>query len=425
MSKVVVLGLGYVGLPLALRAAAVGHQVVGVDLDRERIDQLNDCRTYLEDVTDDDIRSATQSGRFSARLGWTPGPRSVVPDLDFDIAIIAVPTPLRLQEPDLSYVESAGRMIGSLLRCGAAVVLESTTYPGTAEGLLAETLSSTSGLTPGVDFHLGFSPERIDPGSKVHTLENTPKLVSATTPEGLEVIDGFYRTIVERTVPVSKPRVAEMAKVFENTQAYVNIALVNELAEICHDMDIDVHEMIDAAMTKGHSVARWVPGPGVGGHCLPIDPMYLAWQTRTSLGRPFRFAELADEINLSRPHYVVERANGLLRDRGIPIHEAEILVLGLAYKPGVGDLRESPAVQVVGALTGRGARVTVADPHVTSWSMTPTLGLEDLTGAIGRYSLVIITTDHEEFDYEKVASEARQVLDCRHAMQPGENVVPL
>lgn len=425
MSKVLVLGLGYVGLPLALRASEVGHQVVGIDLDPSKIVQLQNGCTYIEDATDERIRRATASGRFSARLGWDSAGENPTEVVDFDIAIIAVPTPLRGGVPDLSYVESAGRMIGQLLRRDAAVVLESTTYPGTTEGLLADALAETSGLVPGTDFHLGFSPERVDPGNTQYTLENTPKLVSATTEEGLAVIDAFYSSVVERTVPVLNPRVAEMAKVFENTQACVNIALVNEMAEICHDLGIDVHAMIDAAMTKGHSMARWVPGPGVGGHCLPIDPMYLAWQTRTSLGRPFRFAELAQDINNSRPQYVVQRTMAMLGERGIPMRGADVLVLGVAYKPNVGDMRESPSVEVVKALAGYGARVTVADPHVTDWTMTPTIGLEDLTGEIDRFDVVVVATDHAEFDYDKIATRARLVLDCRHAVRASANVVGL
>lgn len=425
MSKVMVVGLGYVGLPLAIRAAEVGHEVVGVDLDPHRVDLLRAGRTYVEDVSDERIWAMAAVGRFSARLGWAEGSRGEeLPD-PFDLAILTVPTPLRHGIPDLSYVESAGRMVGTVLHRNSAVVLESTTYPGTAEGLLAHTLLETSGLVPGRDFHLGFSPERIDPGNRNYTLQNTPKLVSATTPEGLQVIDAFYSTIVDRTVPVSSPRVAEMAKVFENTQAYVNIALVNELSEICHELGIDVHEMIDAAMTKGHSVARWIPGPGVGGHCLPIDPMYLAWQTRTCLGRPFRLAELADEINQGRPEYVVRRATALLNQYGVPLRGTEVLVLGLAYKPGVGDLRESPSVEVVRMLSDCGASVTVADPHISSWTATPVLDLEDLTSALSRFALVVITTDHAEFDYDKIATEARLVLDCRNAMQRSDNVVPL
>ena len=422
-TRVLVLGLGYVGLPLAVRAAEVGHRVTGVDLDPDRIGQLLEGRAYLEDVSDERLRAVLASGHLRAQLGWDAWSLDTAPP--FDLAVIAVPTPLRDGDPDLSCVESAGRMLGAVLRPGAAVVLESTTYPGTTEGLLAGVLAATSGLEPGRDFHLGYSPERIDPGNRTYTLENTPKLVSATTPEGLRVIEDFYASIVERTVPVSAPAVAEMAKVFENTQAYVNIALVNELAEICHDLGIDVHEMIDAAMTKGHSMARWLPGPGVGGHCLPIDPMYLAWETRTRLGRPFRFAELADEINLARPQYVLERSLSLLRQRGLTPRQAQVLVVGLAYKPGVGDLRESPAVEVVKALSGSGALVTVVDPHIATWTMTPRIDLEDLPSALKRFDLVVVATDHPEFDYEKLASESRLVLDCRHAVRQSATVVPL
>ncbi|MGZ5416898.1 MAG: nucleotide sugar dehydrogenase [Nocardioides sp.] len=425
MSKVVVVGLGYVGLPLAVRAAEVGHQVVGVDVDPRKIDRLRMCSTYIEDMTDERLRDVTASGRFCVASGWDDWMGVTDAVLGFDIAVIAVPTPLRGTVPDLSYVVGAGHMIGQVLSPGAAVVLESTTYPGTTEGILADALASTSGLVPSVDFHLGFSPERVDPGNSEYTLENTPKLVSATTPTGLQVLLDFYDTIVERTVPVSSPRVAELAKVFENTQAYVNIALVNELAEICHDMEIDVHEMIDAAMTKGHSMAAWYPGPGVGGHCLPIDPMYLAWQTREQLGRPFRFAELADEINMGRPSYVVARVIELLNERGLPLKGTEVLVLGVAYKPGVGDLRESPSVEVVKALTRYGALVTVADPHVEDWTMTPMISVDELFGEVGRFPVTIIATDHAEFVYPKLAVEAQKVLDCRHAMQPSENVVPL
>jgi nucleotide sugar dehydrogenase len=425
MSRVVVVGLGYVGLPLAVRAAEVGHHVVGIDLDATKIQLLRDCGSYIEDMTEERLRTVTANGRFGAALGWTDVETAPDRARDFDLAIIAVPTPLRGAVPDLSYVAAAGRMIGQLLRPGAAVVLESTTYPGTTEGLLADALRETSDLVPGDDFHLGFSPERIDPGSKQYTLVNTPKLVSATTPTGLAFIKEFYDTIVDETVSVSSPRIAELAKVFENTQAYVNIALVNELAGICYDMDIDVYEMIDAAMTKGHSVARWTPGPGVGGHCLPIDPMYLAWQTRALLGRPFRFAELADEINAGRPTRVVERAVEMLNDRGLPMRGTEILVLGVAYKPNVGDLRESPALDVVRDLLGHGAVVTVVDPHVPDWTMTPTLDLEDLAGELARFPLTIIVTDHDEFDYQKIAVEASAVLDCRHSMQPAYNVATL
>jgi nucleotide sugar dehydrogenase len=393
----------------------VGHRVTGVDLDDRKTDLLRQHRSYVEDVTDERVAAAVKSGRFVANS------RSST----FDIAIIAVPTPMRGSEPDLSYVESAGRMLGETLSPGGTVVLESTTYPGTTEGLLADALFETSGLRAGEDFHLGYSPERIDPGSTIYTLENTPKLVAATTPEGLTVIARFYDTIVDRTVPVSSPRVAELAKIFENTQANVNIALVNELAGICHELDIDVHEMIDAAMTKGHSMARWTPGPGVGGHCLPVDPMYLAWQTRTHLGRPFQFAELAQQVNNHRPVYVAERSEQLLAAEGLALAGAEVLVLGVAYKANVGDVRESPAIDVVEQLTKRGARVTVVDPHVEEWTLTPTLDIGFLGEHLEEFDLVVVVTDHKAFDWEKIAASARRVLDCRNVMPASSSVAAL
>jgi UDP-N-acetyl-D-glucosamine dehydrogenase len=426
MKKVAIVGLGYVGLPLAVRAVEAGHDVLGVDVDPIKVSSLLGGSTYIEDVSDARLQDALATGRFKpvGRLESSTG------CFAYDVGVITVPTPLRSEPgggrvPDLSFVEAAGRMLGRALRPGSAVVLESTTYPGTTEGLLAEVLREESGLIPGEQFHLGFSPERIDPGNKTYTLENTPKLVSGTTPAGLAVIQGFYDTIVQQTVPVSTPRVAELTKLFENIQAYVNIALINEVAALCTDLDINVWEMIDASMTKGHSMARWTPGPGVGGHCLPIDPIYLAWQARTQLGRPFRIAELADDINSGRPEYVVERAAELLDRRGIPLNGSNVLLLGVAYKPDVADVRESPAIPLVKALHRLGAHVTVADPHVTNWPLTQQVPLEDLAGKLGTFDLAVVVTDHHDFDYEKVAREARMVLDCRNVMAPAANVVAL
>jgi UDP-N-acetyl-D-glucosamine dehydrogenase len=426
MKKVVIVGLGYVGLPLAVRAVEAGHDVLGVDVDPIKVSSLLGGSTYIEDVSDARLQDALATGRFKP-VGRLESPTGC---FAYDVGVITVPTPLRSEPgggrvPDLSFVEAAGRMLGRALRPGSAVVLESTTYPGTTEGLLAEVLREESGLIPGEQFHLGFSPERIDPGNKTYTLENTPKLVSGTTPAGLAVIQGFYDTIVQQTVPVSTPRVAELTKVFENIQAYVNIALINEVATLCTDLDINVWEMIDASMTKGHSMARWRPGPGVGGHCLPIDPIYLAWQARTQLGRPFRIAELADDINSGRPEYVVERAAELLDRRGIPLNGSNVLLLGVAYKPDVADVRESPAIPLVKALHRLGVHVTVADPHVTNWPLTQQVPLEDLAGKLGTFDLAVVVTDHHGFDYEKVAREARMILDCRNVMAPAANVVAL
>lgn len=425
--KVVVVGLGYVGLPLAVRAAEVGHDVAGVDLDLRKIEALRLRYSYVEDVTSERVEAVSDAARFRAELGWSSSVK--VPNFarDFDVAIIAVPTPLTRGEPDLSYVESAGAMLGRALSPDSAVVLESTTYPGTTEGLLREVLETKSGLKAGRDFHLGFSPERIDPGNKVYTLVNTPKLVAATTPQGLLVVKGFYDTIVDVTVPVSSPRVAELTKLFENIQANVLIALINEVAELAHDLDIDVWEMIDASMTKGHSMSYWTPGPGVGGHCLPIDPLYLAWQARTQLHKRFRFAELANEINHRRPIYVVERARQMLNRAGLSLKDTRVLVLGAAYKPNVGDTRESPAIEVVEVLKSYEANVVVVDPHVEAWQWdhSPLLPHEELYSRLDEFSIAILVTNHDAFDCEKIASQARMLLDCRNAVAPGLNVEAL
>ena len=415
MSRVVVVGLGYVGLPLAVSAAQAGHRVLGLDLDREKVQALRAGRTYVEDVTDADVQEVLAQGRFSAST------EPVAEMLHFDVGVIVVPTPLRDGEPDLSYVQEAGRTLGRFLRRGGTVVLESTTYPGTTEGLLAQALEEESGLQAGSDFHLGFSPERIDPGNKVHTFRNTPKLVSGTTPAGLAAVTAFYDTVVDRTVPVSNPRTAEITKLYENVQANTNIALINEMAELCRRLDIDVWEMLDAAMTKGHSMARWTPGPGVGGHCLPIDPMYLAWLARAELGRPFRFAELAQEVNEERPVLAAERAAELLGHRG----GSRVLVLGTAYKPNVGDVRESPAIDVVRELQARALEVTVVDPHVERWSLTPVLSLDEMVPSLPDFDLVVLVTDHDDFDYDKIVAGARLVLDCRNAIRPAANVARL
>jgi len=425
MSKVAIVGLGYVGLPLAVRSAEVGHEVIGVDTDLRRIESLRAHLSYVADVADDRIQTVTAGGHFRATTGFDGLGVDLTSSNVFDVGIIAVPTPLRGTTPDLSFVESAAQTLGKVLRPGGTVVLESTTYPGTTENLLAGILEETSGLVVGRDFHLGFSPERIDPGNRVHTLENTPKLVSATTVQGLGCVRAFYDTIVETTVPVSRPRVAELAKLFENIQANVNIALINEVATICHDLDVDVWEMLDASMTKGHSVAYWTPGPGVGGHCLPVDPLYLAWQVRQTTGRRFLFADLADQVNKGRPRYVAQRVETLLAQVGSGIAGSNILVLGVAYKPNVADVRESPAIDVVNALAKRGAGVSVVDPYVTDWSLTPIVPFKDLSSRIGEFDVVVVVTNHRDFDYDQIGKLATLVLDCRNAIPPGPNVVRL
>jgi len=418
--KVAIIGLGYVGLPLAVRAAEVGHFVVGIDVEAKKVDALRAKTSYIEDVTDDRLAAAIDSSHLVVCE------RLLLSHNEFDVCVVTVPTPLKNGEPDLTYVRSAGAEIGRVLDPTrmSTVILESTSYPGTTEGPFVEAIASTYHYQPDVHYHLGFSPERIDPGVSEHTLENTPKLVSGGTPLALHKVKEFYDTIVETTVPVSSIKVAEMAKIFENLQAYVNIALVNEMAEVCHVLGIDVWETIDAAMTKGHSMARWLPGPGVGGHCLPVDSVYIAWLARES-GRPFTLAERSLDVNQERPAYTVRRTVELLEARGIRPQDASVLILGVAYKPSVGDLRESPALDVVADLVGRGVSVTVVDPLVEHWTMTPVLPIEELTERLPDFDLVVVVTDHALFDFDKVGREAQQVLDTRNAVPLSDTVIPL
>ncbi len=410
--KVAVLGLGYVGLPLAVRAAEVGHTVIGYDPDTFKVEGLNTGHSHVEDIGED-------------RLAALPNFRATCDAADlhgFDIALITVPTPLAGGAPDLSFVKSAARSVGANLRPGAMVVLESTTYPGTTEHLVADVLLAESGLRAGRDYHLGFSPERIDPGNRTFRLETTPKIVSGTTPEALLRIESFYADLVEQTVPVSSPRVAELAKLLENTFRHVNIALVNEMAVLAHEMGIDVWEAIDAAATKPFGFMKFTPGPGVGGHCLPIDPTYLSWAVRSELDKPFRFVELAVDINNHMPDYVASRAADLLNRNRKCLNGSSVLVLGVAYKPGTSDVRESPAERLVELLQLQGADVHVSDPHVTTWDRTPSVDLESVLATVADFDLTILVTDHEEFDFDKIADRAALVLDCRNRMSPAPHV---
>ena len=357
MTAVVVVGMGYVGLPLAMRATAVGHQVVGYDIDEKRIRLLAAGESYVEDVTSEELADARRSGNFHP----SSDPSACK---NFDIAIIATPTPLRDGLPDLNYVESAARTLAAYLRPGATVIVESTSYPGTTQERVLPLLEHGSGLTAGIDFHLGYSPERIDPGNTTWTFTTTPKIVSGIDDSSLKAVRSFYDTVVDETVVVSSPREAELAKLIENTFRHVNIALVNELAIFAHELGIDVWEAIRAAATKPFGFMPFTPGPGVGGHCLPIDPSYLSWRVERALGKNFRFVELADDINKHMPDYVAQRLMLALNERGMPVKGARILLLGLAYKKNTGDARESPAVRIAQLLVGMGAHVRAADPHV-------------------------------------------------------------
>ena len=414
--RVVIVGQGYVGLPLAMRAIEVGHSVVGLEADQVRVARLQAGDSYVEDVPDGMLAAALATGRYE--------PTGDTSRCDgFDVAVITVPTPLREGLPDLSFIELAAAAVGPYLRPGATVVLESTTYPGTTEELVAPILAQESGLRAGADFHLGYSPERIDPGNREWNLVNTPKVVSGIDAASLEVVQAFYDTIVDKTFPVSGCKEAELTKLLENTFRHVNVALVNELAMFASDLGIDVWEAIDAASSKPFGYLRFTPGPGVGGHCLPIDPSYLSWRVKRLLGQSFRFVELANDVNDHMPDYVVRRVGVALNRRKLAVNGCRVLLLGLAYKRNTSDDRESPAVVVADRLVALGADVRACDPHVERHHADRSVVRVECTPEeVAASDIVVILTDHDAFDYEMVAAEATQVLDTRRRLAPAANV---
>ncbi|MEU6121843.1 nucleotide sugar dehydrogenase [Streptomyces sp. NPDC047123] len=413
--RVVVVGQGYVGLPLAVRAAEAGHRVVGFDVDTQRVKRLMLGESYIEDIPD-------------SRLGPLRAAGSYLPTMDpadcarFDVAIVTVPTPLRDGAPDLSHVEDAALLLGHHLTPGATVVLESTTYPGTTEEVFGPLLESASGLTAGSDFHLGYSPERIDPGNSSWQLENTPKIVSGIDMTSTETIRRFYTSLVDEIVPVACCKEAELAKLLENTFRHVNIALANELAIFAHELGIDVWAAIDAASTKPFGFMRFTPGPGVGGHCLPIDPSYLSWRVQRTVGRDFRFVELANDVNNHMPDYVVRRLVDGLNKRKKSVNGSRVLLLGLAYKANTGDARETPAARIAELLIGMGAEVQAADPHVSDDAHPHADGLANLKrvdvtpAGLAATDAVALLADHDAFDYPLITAHAPYILDCRRRL---------
>ncbi len=409
--QVVIVGQGYVGLPLAMRAVDVGHRVVGFDTDQERVKRLAKGDSYIEDVSSPKLADALNSGRYLPTDSMSEA-------AGFDVAVITVPTPLRDGAPDLSFVEAAAGTVGRCLRPGACVVLESTTYPGTTTELVGPILQVASGLVPGADFHLGYSPERIDPGNQHWGLANTPKVVSGIDQASLEVVRAFYDTMVERTITVSGTGEAEMVKLVENTFRHVNIALANELATFASDLGVDIWEALDAAATKPFGFMRFNPGPGVGGHCLPIDPSYLSWQAKRRTGSTFRFVELANDVNEHMPEYVVRRLMLGLNRCGKALNGSRVLLLGLAYKPNTSDARESPALAIAKRLLALGARVHAADPHVSEDLPCGRINRVELTDVeLEMADAVIVVTDHDTFDYDMVAARASYVLDTRRRLR--------
>jgi UDP-N-acetyl-D-glucosamine dehydrogenase len=416
--RLLVVGQGYVGLPLAMRAVEVGFDVVGYDRDAERIGILSRGGSYVGDVPAEQVRSALSSGRYRAIVEAAAVP-------EFDVAVITVPTPLNDGVPDVSCIEAAATMLGPLLRPGNTVVLESTTYPGTTDELLAPRLEAGSGFKAGVDFHVGYSPERIDPGNGAWTFVNTPKVVSGLTPSCSAAVDRFYRRLVDTVVPVNTTREAEMTKLLENTFRHVNVALVNELAMHAHALGIDIWQVTRAAGTKPFGFMSFTPGPGVGGHCLPIDPSYLSWRIERQLGVASRFVDIATDINHRMPAYIVQRIQNGLNARHKPVRGSRVLVLGLAYKKNSNDARETPSADVVRGLIDLGADVSVHDPHVGSHELDLVATRVALSaGLLASADAVVLLTDHDDIDYELVCAHARYVFDTRNRL-PGEHVEAL
>jgi len=407
----VVIGLGYVGLPLAQEATRAGLRVVGLDVSPAAVDGLNAGRSHVDDLADADIRKMLDDG-FRA----TTDPTVLA---DAQVSVICVPTPLgEAGGPDLGAVTAATRTIAERLHSGQLVILESTTYPGTTDEVVRPLLEEASGLSAGTDFHLAFSPERIDPGNQDWGLVNTPKVVGGLTPACTDRAAAFYGKFVERVVPAVGMKEAETAKLLENTYRHINIALVNEMARFCHELEIDLWDVIRCASTKPFGFQAFFPGPGVGGHCIPIDPNYLSHNVRAKLGYPFRFVELAEEINATMPAYVAHRAQNLLNEDGKAIHGSSVLLLGVTYKPDIADQRESPAVPLAKQLSGLGADVIYHDPRVTQWRAGVPVTraddwADDLDTAVRRADLVVLVQHHQEYDVAALAGRAQLFFDTR------------
>ncbi len=411
-AKVAILGLGYVGLPLAVVFGEAGFKVTGVDPDKRKIDALKKGESYIPDVKTEAVAKLVKSGYLTASADF-----SVLKDMD--AVSICVPTPLRQTgDPDMSYIISAMEELNKYMHKGMVVVLESTTYPGTTRELLLPKLGNEHGLAVGEDWFLAFSPERVDPGREDFTTINTPKVMGGITEACGEVATAWYEGAIQTIHKVSTAEAAEMAKLLENTFRMINIGMVNELAIMCERLGVDVWEVIDAAATKPFGFMKFTPGPGLGGHCIPIDPLYLSWKMK-SLNYNARFIELASEINTNMPRYVVSRLMESMNDIGKTIKGSKILVLGVAYKPDIDDVRESPSLDVIGLLQKKGAVVKYHDPYIPhihhehdGWQMD---SVTDLMGEVGNADAVVIVTNHKMYDYQAIIAGAKFVFDTRNA----------
>ncbi|MBG9548302.1 nucleotide sugar dehydrogenase [Cytobacillus firmus] len=410
-----VVGLGYVGLPLAVEKAKAGYKVIGFDVQAARVEQVNMGINYIGDVVDQDLADMIKDGRLEATTDYAK-------IQEVDAVAICVPTPLDIyQQPDTSYVESSSNEIAKYAHEGMLVVLESTTYPGTTEEIVKPALES-KGLTVGESVFIAYSPERVDPGNKQFKTKNTPKVVGGITENCTKVASALYRNVLEGDVfEVSSPAIAEMEKIFENTFRHINIALANEMAILCEKMGIDVWEVIDAAKTKPYGFMAFYPGPGLGGHCIPIDPFYLTWKAR-EYNYHTRLIELSGEINNSMPEYVINRAMQILNEDGKALRGAKITILGVAYKKDIDDVRESPVLKIVELLEQHGADYTVVDPYVASFkSCGAKVETVELSKQLLNDSdLVLVTTDHSDFDYKMIAEESKVIFDTRNAMKDVE-----
>lgn len=413
-----VVGLGYVGLPLAVEKAKAGFKTIGFDVQEKKVEMVNSGYNYIGDVVNEDLKEIVSKGMLSATTDF-----SFVKDVDF--IAICVPTPLDVyQQPDISYVKSSTESIAKHLKKGSMVVLESTTYPGTTEELIKPLLEQGSGLKCGSDFYLGFSPERVDPGNLIYKTKNTPKVVGAIGEDALEVIAAMYRAVLESDVhTVSSPAIAEMEKILENTYRNINIGLINELAMLCHKMNINLWEVIDAAKTKPYGFQAFYPGPGLGGHCIPLDPYYLSWKAR-EYGFHTSMIESSMMINDKMPEYCMERAGDLLNRSKKALNGSNILVIGVAYKQDIDDYRESPALILIDLLKGKGANVSFFDPYIPEYKHKGKLekGEKELTPALlEKADLVVVATAHSQVDYELIQKHAKVIFDTKNAMKAVKN----
>ena len=415
-ARIAVVGLGYVGLPLAVEFAESGYNVIGMDVDAEKVRQINAGLSYIDDIANERVRDLVNGGKFSATCAYR--------DLrQADAISICVPTPLRkTRDPDMSFIVQAAESIAAIRRPGTLIVLESTTYPGTTEEIILPAIVGEE-LAVGSDIFIAYSPERIDPGNANYSVRNTPKVVGGITTACSEVALALYQAAVDQVITVSSPTAAEMVKLLENTFRAVNIALVNEMALMCDKLDIDVWEVIQAAASKPFGYMPFYPGPGLGGHCIPVDPHYLSWKLKT-LNYNARFIELASEINTSMPYYVVDKITEALNNQERAVRGSRVLILGVAYKRNVDDVRESPALDIISLLRQRGAAVSYHDPHVPQIQLESDVCMKSKGYALQllqEADCVVIVTDHSAFDWDEISRNSRVIVDTRHVYRGRSN----